>query len=175
MLANPHQSLKQAEDPRARTLRGHTTRYPNARKGTTRLPVKLTTVEEIAFECRSAEAYVAIQVGVLYTIPLLHYRISNPYSHLKQLSFLDLTACVFEEFSIEALVDLPNLSTLILFNIWPLEEQLHIVCKLRSLMALDISTAFGTTGNGSYNDPNKVTNWKNVSLDRLYDRNTFLV
>lgn len=63
---------------------------------------------------------------------------------------------MFEEFSIEALVDLPNLSTLILFNIWPLEEQLHIVCKLRTLSALDISTAFGTTGNGSYNDPNKV-------------------
>lgn len=72
------------------------------------------------------------------------------------MSFLDLTACVFMDFSLEALVELPNLSTLILFNIWPLEEELPIVCKLKKLTALDVSTAFATSGNGAYTEPNQM-------------------
>lgn len=72
------------------------------------------------------------------------------------MSYLDLTACIFADFSIDALVDLPNLSTLILFNIWPLEDELPAVCKLKNLTALDISTAFIANGYGIYSNPNQV-------------------
>lgn len=84
------------------------------------------------------------------------------FAHLKHLSYLDLTACIFAEFSLEALVDLPNLSALILFNVWPLEPELPAICKLKKLKMLDISTAYGASatvinGNGSYKNPNQVS------------------
>lgn len=71
-----------------------------------------------------------------------------------------MTACTFALFSIESLGVLNNLSTLILFNIWPLEQELPAICKLKSLKALDISTAYGSNGNGTYNNPNQVRNHK---------------
>lgn len=77
------------------------------------------------------------------------------FSHLTDLSYLDLTACIFADFSLAALVDLPNLSTLILFNIWPLEVEIPIICKLKKLMVLDISTAFGSSANGHYKNANQ--------------------
>lgn len=72
---------------------------------------------------------------------------SLKFSHLTNLSYLDLTACTFSEFSVAALVNLPNLTTLILFNVWPLESELPVICKLSKLTALDISTALGANGN----------------------------
>lgn len=83
------------------------------------------------------------------------------FTELKSLSYLDLTACIFAEFSLESLVDLPNLSALILFNVWPLESELPAICKMKKLKILDISTAYGASatisnGNGSYKNPNKV-------------------
>lgn len=63
------------------------------------------------------------------------------FNHLKYLSYLDLTSCIFAEFSLEALCELPNLTTLILFNVWPLENELNTICKLRKLQTLDISSA----------------------------------
>lgn len=83
------------------------------------------------------------------------------FTELKNLSYLDLTACIFAEFSLESLVDLPNLSALILFNVWPLESELPAICNMKKLKILDISTAYGASaavinGNGSYKNPNEV-------------------
>lgn len=75
--------------------------------------------------------------------------------HLKHLTYLDLTACTFALFSIESLAILENLKTLILFNVWPLENELNAICKLKTLAALDISTAY-INGNGTYQQPNEV-------------------
>uniref|UniRef100_A0A1L8DLQ4 Protein zer-1 homolog n=1 Tax=Nyssomyia neivai TaxID=330878 RepID=A0A1L8DLQ4_9DIPT len=80
---------------------------------------------------------------------------SLQFSHLKELSYLDLTSCIFAEFSLEALVSLPNLCTLILFNIWPLEKEFRTLCKLKKLHTLDISVS-NPTGYGIYKDPNVV-------------------
>uniref|UniRef100_A0A6B2EK84 Protein zer-1 homolog n=1 Tax=Phlebotomus kandelakii TaxID=1109342 RepID=A0A6B2EK84_9DIPT len=78
---------------------------------------------------------------------------SLQFSHLKELSYLDLTSCIFAEFSLETLVSLPNLSTLILFNVWPLEKEFKTLCKLKKLHTLDISVS-NPTGFGIYKDPN---------------------
>ncbi|GAB0100363.1 Protein zer-1 homolog [Sergentomyia squamirostris] len=75
------------------------------------------------------------------------------FSHLKELSYLDLTSCIFAEFSLEALVSLPNLATLILFNVWPLEKEFKTLCRLKGLHTLDISVS-NPTGFGIYKDPN---------------------
>ncbi|XP_055687594.1 protein zer-1 homolog [Lutzomyia longipalpis] len=80
---------------------------------------------------------------------------SLQFSHLKELSYLDLTSCIFAEFSLEALVSLPNLSTLILFNVWPLEKEFRTLCKFKKLHTLDISVS-NPTGYGIYKDPNIV-------------------
>lgn len=86
------------------------------------------------------------------------------FAHLSQLSYLDLTSCIFAEFSLEALACLPNLTSLILFNVWPLESEIPTICKLKKLTTLDISTAAVASallisGNGSYQSPNQV--WHN--------------
>lgn len=79
------------------------------------------------------------------------------FSHLKELSYLDLTSCIFAEFSLEALVDLPNLTSLILFDVWPLESEIPTICKLKQLRQLDISTAHVNVSNGTYKNPNEVS------------------
>lgn len=79
------------------------------------------------------------------------------FSHLKDLSYLDLTSCIFAEFTLEALADLPNLTSLILFNVWPLETELVTICKLTKLKKLDISTGYNNGTNGVYKSPNQVS------------------
>lgn len=79
------------------------------------------------------------------------------FSHLNELSYLDLTSCIFAEFSLEALVDLPNLTSLILFDVWPLESEVPTICKLKRLRQLDISTAHVNVSNGTYKNPNEVS------------------
>lgn len=79
------------------------------------------------------------------------------FSHLKELTYLDLTSCIFAEFSLEALVDLPNLTSLILFDVWPLETEIPTICKLKQLHRLDISTAHVNVSNGTYKTPNAVS------------------
>ena len=64
---------------------------------------------------------------------------SITFSHLSELTYLDLTACLFAEFSLESLVHLPQLQTLILFNVWPLEREIATICQLKQLQMLDIS------------------------------------
>lgn len=80
------------------------------------------------------------------------------FSHLQQLSYLDLTQCIFHnDFTLEAIVNLPNLTTLILFNVWPLEQELPSICQLKSLRKLDISTGYFNTNNyGTFKNPNEV-------------------
>lgn len=56
-----------------------------------------------------------------------------------ELTYLDLTACLFADFSLESLVHLPQLQTLILFNVWPLEREIPTICQLKRLQMLDIS------------------------------------
>lgn len=78
------------------------------------------------------------------------------FSHLKELSYLDLTSCIFAEFSLEALLDSPNLTTLILFDVWPLESEIPTICRMQQLRKLDISTAHVNVNNGNYKSPNEV-------------------
>lgn len=54
-------------------------------------------------------------------------------------------------------MNLPNLTTLILFNIRTIETELPALCMMKKLTALDISTCSnGTNGNGHYENPNQV-------------------
>uniref|UniRef100_A0A182NIL8 Protein zer-1 homolog n=1 Tax=Anopheles dirus TaxID=7168 RepID=A0A182NIL8_9DIPT len=77
------------------------------------------------------------------------------FSHLTELNHLDLTACIFAEFSLKALIDLPNLRTLILFNVWPLEHEFPTLCKLKNLETLDLSVSRANV-DGNYLTPNKL-------------------
>ncbi|KAG4081184.1 hypothetical protein HA402_014632 [Bradysia odoriphaga] len=78
------------------------------------------------------------------------------FSHLTELTHLDLSGCTFNGFSLNAVVNLPNLTTLILFNIRTIETELPALCMMTKLTALDISTCSnGTNGNGHYENPNQ--------------------
>jgi Zyg-11 protein homolog len=74
-------------------------------------------------------------------------------SHLIELSYLDLSSCHLVEFSLDCLTQLPQLQTLILFNVWPLEREIPSICKLKSLQMLDISLPKPMMP--SYNAPNE--------------------
>lgn len=80
---------------------------------------------------------------------------SLKFAHLVELTYLDLTACILAEFSLEALVSLPKLTSLILFNVWPLEKEFPHLCQMKQLEVLDISVA-PPTGHGIYKDPDLV-------------------
>ncbi|KAJ6641721.1 Protein zer-1 like [Pseudolycoriella hygida] len=76
------------------------------------------------------------------------------FSHLTELNHLDLSGCTFNGFSLNAIVNLPNLTALILFNIRTIETELPALCMMKKLTALDISTCSnGTSGN--YENPNQ--------------------
>lgn len=73
------------------------------------------------------------------------------------MTHLDLSSCQFVGFSLNAVVDLPNLTTLILFNVRTIETELPALCMLKKLTALDISTCSnGANGSGQYQNPNTV-------------------
>lgn len=90
---------------------------------------------------------------------------SVTFSHLQELSYLDLTACLFADFSLESLVHLPQLQTLILFNVWPLEREIPTICKLTNLRMLDISLSKPMMP--SYSSPNKTLEYIVESLNLL--------
>lgn len=90
---------------------------------------------------------------------------SVSFSHLQELSYLDLTACLFADFSLESLVHLPQLQTLILFNVWPLEREIPTICKLKNLRMLDISLSKSMMP--SYSSPNKTLEFIVESLPSL--------
>lgn len=77
------------------------------------------------------------------------------FNHLKYLTYLDLTSCRFGDFKLEALSDLPNLTSLILFNVWPLEDEIPTICKFKRLHTLDISVANTGDRTGHYDLPDK--------------------
>lgn len=85
------------------------------------------------------------------------------FNHLKDLTYLDLTQCTFHnEFTLESIVNLPNLTTLILFNVWPLETELTTICSMKKLQKLDISTGYFNTNNyGTFKNPNEVIDNQN--------------
>jgi Zyg-11 protein homolog len=64
---------------------------------------------------------------------------SVTFSALTELSYLDLTGCFFADFNLSSLAAVPNLQTLILFNVWPLEREIPTICTLKQLTTLDIS------------------------------------
>lgn len=74
---------------------------------------------------------------------------------LPQLKHLDLSGCIFMDFCLDQLTALPCLQTLILFNVWPLEQEFPVLCQLTALRTLDLSIARANT-NGTYKDPNKI-------------------
>ncbi|XP_058121432.1 protein zer-1 homolog [Anopheles ziemanni] len=80
---------------------------------------------------------------------------SIQFGHLTELHHLDLTACIFADFSLKALLELPNLRTLILFNVWPLEHEFPTLCKLQNLETLDLSVSRANV-DGNYLTPNKL-------------------
>ncbi|XP_020801742.1 protein zer-1 homolog isoform X1 [Drosophila serrata] len=84
---------------------------------------------------------------------VMHHRLQ--FAHLHDLGHLDLTSCVLANFSLEALGSLPNLHTLILFNVWPIANQLHAICCLRRLCTLDISISSSGSGQGTYDLPDQ--------------------
>lgn len=79
------------------------------------------------------------------------------FSHLRELTYLDLTSCTFAEFNLETILNLPNLITLILFDVWPLESEIPTICRMKQLQKLDISTAHVNVSNGIYKNPNEVS------------------
>lgn len=91
---------------------------------------------------------------------------SIQFSHLSELTYLDLTACIFAEFSLKALIDLPNLKALILFNVWPLDHEFPTLCKLKSLQTLDLSVSRANV-DGNYLTPNKLLSNLVESLPNL--------
>lgn len=88
------------------------------------------------------------------------------FGHLSELTYLDLTACIFAEFSLKALIDLPKLKALILFNVWPLEHEFPTLCKLKNLETLDLSVSRANV-DGNYLTPNKMLANLVESLPRL--------
>ncbi|XP_028896029.1 protein zer-1 homolog [Zeugodacus cucurbitae] len=74
---------------------------------------------------------------------------------LLELTHLDLTSCVLGGFSLEVLASLPLLHTLILFNVWPIANQLQAICLLRRLRTLDISISNSGNGHGTYDLPDQ--------------------
>lgn len=90
---------------------------------------------------------------------------SITFSDLRELSYLDLTACLFADFSLESLVHLPHLKTLILFNVWPLEREIPTICQLTQLQMLDISLSKPMMP--SYPSPNKTLEMIVTSLPQL--------
>ncbi|TMW51865.1 hypothetical protein DOY81_003061 [Sarcophaga bullata] len=91
---------------------------------------------------------------------VLHYRLQ--FAHLQDLTHLDLTSCVLANFSLQALATLPKLHTLILFNVWPIVNQLPAICCLKRLRTLDISISSSGNGHGTYDLPDQ-------SLEMLMD------
>lgn len=85
---------------------------------------------------------------------VMHHRLQ--FAHLRDLSHLDLTSCVLANFSLDALATLPHLHTLILFNVWPIANQLHAICHLRRLRTLDISISSSGNGYGTYDLPDQI-------------------
>ncbi|XP_059218203.1 protein zer-1 homolog isoform X1 [Stomoxys calcitrans] len=84
---------------------------------------------------------------------VLHHRLQ--FAHLRDLTHLDLTSCILANFSLQALSSLPKLHTLILFNVWPIANQLHAICCLRRLRTLDISISSSGNGHGTYDLPDQ--------------------
>lgn len=91
---------------------------------------------------------------------VLHHRLQ--FAHLEDLTHLDLTSCVLANFSLQTLDTLPKLHTLILFNVWPIVNQLPAICCLRRLRTLDISISSSGNGHGTYDLPDQ-------SLEMLMD------
>ncbi|XP_055378563.1 protein zer-1 homolog [Condylostylus longicornis] len=79
---------------------------------------------------------------------VLHYRLQ--FNHLHDLVYLDLTQCFLSFFNLGSLSLLPNLTTLILHNIWPIANHLHVICRISTLKCLDISVGVSTNGQGTY-------------------------
>ncbi|KAM7358091.1 protein zer-1 homolog isoform 1-T1 [Cochliomyia hominivorax] len=84
---------------------------------------------------------------------VLHHRLQ--FAHLQDLTHLDLTSCVLANFSLQTLDTLPKLHTLILFNVWPIVNQLPAICRLSRLRTLDISISGTGNGHGTYDLPDQ--------------------
>lgn len=98
---------------------------------------------------------------VLNGIPL---HVNFQLSHLKCLSYVDLTQCEFVDFNLSALTVLPNLTTLILFNVWPIEQELNYLSSMKTLRVLDISISSSGNSNGNYMFPD---NFLKILIENL--------
>lgn len=90
---------------------------------------------------------------------------SVTFSNLIELTYLDLSACLFADFNLDSLVNLPHLKTLILFNVWPLERDIPTICQLKQLQMLDISLSKPMMP--SYQSPNQTLEMIVTSLPLL--------
>jgi Zyg-11 protein homolog len=78
---------------------------------------------------------------------------SLSFENLFELAHLDLSACLFADFSLTSLSSCTNLKTLILFNVWPIEREISTICSMKQLMTLDLSHSKPLMP--SYTNPNK--------------------
>lgn len=88
-------------------------------------------------------------------------------SNMQCLNYLDLTSCIFADFSLDALRHLPNLNTLILFNVWPIVNQFDAIIQLKSLQTLDISISSSIPDHGNYKDPDEMLAILAINLPNL--------
>ncbi|XP_037933697.1 protein zer-1 homolog isoform X2 [Teleopsis dalmanni] len=96
---------------------------------------------------------------------VMHQRLQ--FAHLVDLNHLDLTSCTLVNFSLDALTFLPHLHTLILFNVWPIANQLHAICCLHNLRTLDISISSSGNGHGTYDLPDQILEMLMENLPNL--------
>lgn len=85
-------------------------------------------------------------------------------AHLQNLKYLDFTHCELGDFCLRALTGLPNLYTLILFNVWPIEQEQAYIAAIKSLRILDISISTSGNGHGTYLFPDS---FLKVIIDNL--------
>ncbi|XP_063698293.1 protein zer-1 homolog [Culicoides brevitarsis] len=106
-----------------------------------------------------------LQKLVLHSVVLTK---ETSFACLSQLKHLDLSGCILMDFGLSELQALPHLQTLILFNVWPLEQEFPVLCKLQGLRKLDLSIARLNTV-GTYVNPNRILTELVESLPNLTD------
>jgi Zyg-11 protein homolog len=90
---------------------------------------------------------------------------SITFRDLSELIYIDLTACLFADFTLISLLNCPNLKTLILFNVWPIEREIPTICQLKQLVMLDLSHSKPLMP--SFSDPDKTLELIVTSLPML--------
>lgn len=90
---------------------------------------------------------------------------SLSFENLSELVHLDVSACLFADYSLTSLHNCANLKTLILFNVWPIEREIATICSMKQLTTLDLSHSKPMMP--SYTNPNKTLEMIVTNLSQL--------